>query len=184
MNNKISVFFLIALFAVAAIGSVKAGIYKSMDEEGNVVYTDQPPPDGAEEVHVPPPTTYSPPTSHKAPPAASSRPKPKGFQGYDSVSITSPEDESTVRDAAGKLVLSVATVPNLQSGHKVRILMDSEQVAEEANNTFHFDNLDRGAHTFQAFVIDAQGRAVNLSDPITVYIHRPSALFRPKGGGK
>jgi hypothetical protein len=184
MRKKISVFLLSVPFILVATGTVEAGVYKSTDEEGNVVYTDQPPPEGATEVHVPPPTTYKPPAIHKAQPVTSPRPKPKASQGYESISITSPENEATIRDAAGKLVLTVSTVPALQSGHKIRILMDSEQKAEEASTTFHFDNLDRGGHTFQAFVIDAKGRAIDLSNPITVYVHRPSALFRPRGSAK
>jgi hypothetical protein len=183
MHKKISVFLLNVLFILVATGTVEAGVYKSTDENGNVVYTDQPPPDGAEEVYVPPPTTYKPPATHTAQPTPSPRPKPKAFQGYESVAITSPENETTIRDG-GNLTLVVSTVPALQSGHKIRILMDSKQQAEEAGYTFHFDNLERGSHTFQAFVIDAKGRAIGLSDPITVYVHRPSALFRPRGSAK
>lgn len=159
-----------------------AEVYKSTDAEGNVIYTDRPPSKDAEAVDIPPPTTYTPVKIPKAP-ATQSKPAPQGFKGYKSVRISSPEHDSTLTDPSGRLELTIAIEPGLQPDHKIRILMDSEQKAEQNSTSFIFENLNRGSHTFQAFVVDTMGRAIDLSEPITVHIHRPSVIFRKRSGG-
>lgn len=180
-TKRIRIALTLAFLVVAA--PLAAEIYKSTDAEGNVIYTDRPASKDAEAVDIPPPTTYTPVKILPTPAAAQSSPAPQVFKGYKSVRISTPENDSTLTDPSGRLELTVAVEPSLQTEHKVRILMDSDQIAEQNSTKFVFENLDRGTHTLQAFIIDAQGRAIDLAEPITIHVRRPSAIFRKRSGG-
>lgn len=151
-----------------------AGVYKWVDPDGTVHYSDKPQ-QGAEEVHVAPPQSYTP-----APlPTFTPRPEPpKAPAVYRQFSITSPEPDASFWDNTGALAVSFSLEPALQTerGHKLVVLLDGQAQAPVAGTSTTLENVERGSHTLQGQITDATGTVLISSPSITVHLHRQSVL--------
>jgi uncharacterized membrane protein YgcG len=164
--------------ATAAQGAV----YRWVDKDGNVVFSDRPQP-GAEEVRVPTPSLYEAP---RLPASAGSAPSaaPRGPR-YGRVAVTLPENDATIRDNTGQVRVEVQVVPALDSraGDRVVILLDDRvQGGPLATTRVTLAGVDRGTHTLQARVVDANGDELLASEPVTFHMHQASVLFRQGDG--
>ena len=165
--------------------SVQADVYKSVDENGEVMFSDQPTPN-AQRMKLPELPTY------KAPPVPgfSSSPKPApAASPYDSLKIVAPENDATIRDNQGVVRVQVALEPPLMSkqGHKIQFYLNGEPHGMPvATTSISFSNLDRGTYTLTTSVVDASGAVLMTSDPVVFHLHRESVLnpnsplFKPK----
>ncbi|VAW60224.1 hypothetical protein MNBD_GAMMA08-1321 [hydrothermal vent metagenome] len=176
MNTfKLSTIFL-SLLVISF--STFAGMYKWVDEDGNISYSDQPPFKGAEKLDAPALTSV-PPT--KAPKKAqqSAQKIDKNVTKYTYLKITSPESEATIRDNGGNFSLSFAVKPklNTKQGHYFTLNMDGKMVQDKFISTSaSLNNIDRGTHKISVAVNDKSGKVLRKSKPITVYLHRQSIL--------
>jgi hypothetical protein len=59
------------------------------------------------------------------------------------------------------------------------LLVDGTQSGESASGSFELSNLDRGSHSLTAQVLDDADEVVVSSTPVTVFLHRYSAI-KPK----
>ena len=155
----------------------QAAIYKIVDEEGNVHYSDQPAP-GAKKVDLPPPSVYTPPKLTS--PARSEAGQEEPRAAYDSLRILSPKNDEAVRSNNGDLSVSLAVKPRLKrrQGHRLVLLLDGKPV-EVKGTTHQFKNLDRGTHTLSARVEDRSGSSLIESDPVTFHLLRTSLFSNP-----
>jgi len=149
-------------------------IYRSVDEEGRVIFSDEPA-EGAKPVELPP-------TNTMGQPAAIPRPAPAEgtvtqFTGYDSVAIVQPADDESIVNTGGDFSVSVQTTPALQLAHSLRLLLDGAAYASSADGGFSLRNIDRGSHTLQVQVIDEGGAVLAESITFTVYVRRPGRRF-------
>lgn len=154
------------LFAATA----SAEVYRSVDEAGNVIYSDTPSP-GAELVDVQEVQTYtSPPV-----PASSYTPPPQEPAGpYAQLAIVSPANDESVRQNDGNVTVSVAVVPNLRGSDRLELYVDGQAVATGSSTTIALENLDRGTHQLQAVVKGPDGQARMNSEPVTFHLLRHS----------
>jgi hypothetical protein len=152
-----------------------AGVYKWVDPDGTVHYGDTPR-EGAEEIHVAPPQTYTP-----APlPSFSPRPEaPVPVPAYTRFELTAPADDGTVRDNTGAISVSFAVEPALkvEQGHRLVVLLDGQAGAPTLETTVTLENVDRGTHTLQGQIIDANGKVLITSSSIKVHLHRQSVMM-------
>ncbi|ROR34191.1 DUF4124 domain-containing protein [Inmirania thermothiophila] len=157
-----------------------AAVYKWTDAEGRVHYSDRPAP-GAEAVRLDPLSTFRAPAPARRPPTP---PAPQAAEGYRRVVIAAPEPEATIRDNEGRITVVVNLEPALREGHAVQILVDDRPQGAPARVTqFTLTNVDRGTHRIGARVLDGEGREVARAEPVTVYLHRESALLRRAAPG-
>jgi len=167
---------LLLLLMLGPAGHGLAAVYKWVDEQGNVIYSDQPRP-GAEQLKVPPVPTYSAPP---LPPRSSGAGAPKAeAPAYTHVSIVQPSHDSTVRNNAGVVVISALLEPPLRTdlGHKIVLSMDGTPIGEPGPSTaIQLSNVDRGTHTLQVSVVDDAGKVLVTSDPSTFHMRRVSIL--------
>lgn len=172
---------LLLLLLLGPAGPGLAAVYKWVDEQGNVVYSDQPRP-GAEQVKVPPVSTYPAPP---LPPRTAGADAPKApAPAYTQVSIVQPSHDSTVRNNAGVVVISALLEPPLRSdlGHQIVLSMDGEPVGEPGPTTaIQLSNVDRGTHTLQVSVVDDAGEVLASSEPSTFHMRRVS-IQHPQPG--
>jgi len=92
------------------------------------------------------------------------------------MTITSPAEDEAIRSNPGTVDVAVDLEPALFKGHKVRIYLDGTAAPEElAATTITLQNVDRGTHTLQASVVDAQGREQIRSPAITFHMLRVAA---------
>jgi hypothetical protein len=160
-----------ALLCVSLSASAAATLYKWVDEQGVVHYSDRPQP-GAEKIHVNAAQTYKAPpaptvdTSHKPTPAAS----------YSHVAIASPIAEQVFLNTAGSVPVAADVQPALSPGHQLWFLLDGSRVEglSPTSTSATLDNIDRGQHTLAAQVSDAAGNTLITSAPVTFYVRIPS----------
>lgn len=152
------------------------GIYKSVDDKGNVSYSDEPSP-GAVEIkkrEIPTMPSVVPEVDLES----DTDTEADDDALYSSIEIVNPEPESSVRDNAGNLSVSVALQPSLKETHSIMITLDGEEVANSRSPVFQFQNLDRGTHTLTAIIVNAEGNEVQRSSTITFTMQRHSELHR------
>ncbi len=186
------------LFVLASLVAVEsvADIYKSIDENGNTVYSDRPQP-GAEKVDLPPATTYSPPplppvlpkSTETAPAIGGELPIPKdgapALTAYAKLVIVEPALEATIWNTGGIVPVAVVLEPELDAakGHRIAVDFNGERLPAELtkNQEFTLTGVERGTHTLQAHVIDASGKKIISTGPITFYVKQGSALAPTRG---
>jgi len=153
-----------------------ADVYKWVDAEGHVHFTDDPNHPGAEKIHVAPPPTYTPPPLPKIVTSPEPRKQP-ATAGYATFAISSPENEATIWDNNGTLTVSVSLSPPLRQdlGHQLVYLLDGSEVGRSGNTTFTLSGIERGTHQLAVELEDDAGRVLQ-SDQITFYLHRRSLL--------
>lgn len=152
-------------------------VYKRVNPDGSVEYSDQPL-QGAEVMKVPKGSTFTMPettTSTAAP--ADSTAEETGVT-YDSLEITEPANDKTIRSNEGKVSALARVVPGLASNHRFRWRMDGEIVQDVNSPELRLNNIDRGSHTLQAEIVDADGKVVISSEIITFHLMR----YRIPGG--
>jgi hypothetical protein len=165
------------LLAGAATGSDDR-IYRSVDAEGRVVFSDQPPSDDAKPLELPPlmivePTVVVPPPR----PQRTERPQPP----YRTLAIVSPAHDEAVRSNVGDVAIRVRVEPALQPGHRLQLLLDGEVVdGSGTGGVFQLSNVHRGTHVAQARVVDGDGHVVKTSDAISFHMLQISVLTRPR----
>lgn len=160
-----------------------SAIYKTVDEDGNVVFTDVAPPDSTETVELSNTTSYTPPTSPSNAPLSvapgSSGPEDSRpiETSYQSLVINSPTQDEAIRDNAGNITVTVAVTPPLAPGHTIELIMDERRVGIAVTGKFSLRNVDRGTHTLSAHVLDADQAIVKQSASQVFHMLRFSALF-------
>ncbi len=164
----------IALSLMMVICISYADIYKWVDSQGNVHFSDTPHP-GAEKLNIPDAQTYSPPVPQSTEPEQltptnSDTHKPT----YTKIAITQPDNEATIRNNQGAIAVTAEVDPDLLPGDKVQLIFDGSPLGEpQTNLLFQLSGIYRGSHTIAVQVIDADGVAVETSEPITVFMFRP-----------
>ena len=160
---------MLALLVVIPVQA--AGIYKIVQPDGTVVYSDRPA-QGAEEVKLPELQTYTPPPSPAGLPNLDALRPPTDEAAYERFVIASPANDATLRDNGGNVSISLDLAPGLKPGHSVDIRMDGESLGKGAGTSITLTNVDRGSHTVQAVVVDADGQQVATTPSITFHLQR------------
>ncbi len=166
------ILLLVALLASAASAS---DIYKWVDEDGVIHFSDQPR-EGAERVTLQPANVVRPPVrpvQRTDEPAAA---QPEAPFRYEKLEVVSPAAEETLWNIEGVLNVSLALTPGLQEGHQVRVYHNGQpQIV--SGTSFQLQEVWRGVHNLQAEVIDANGQMVIRSQPNRFYVQQNTVAF-------
>ena len=157
--------------------SASAGLYKGLDEEGNVTYSDTPFENS--EMMTPPPITVieMPKAPTKAAPAedadtAAEKPENTEVAKYTEFKITAPTNGQTIWNAVD-LSVAVKMTPTLDAkhGHTVWLFMDGKPLVKKSRSPLmQIGRADRGEHKLQAQVRNKKGKVLKTSKAITVHI--------------
>lgn len=157
-----------------------AAIYKWVDSNGHVVFSDQPHP-GAQKVELPPISTFSDQGAAQKPATAttSSKAKKRPAAIYHNFVIVKPTAGETFWNNVGTLDVQLGlTPPELREGDKILINLDGKPQGKGITTPrFTLHNLDRGTHVLSASVVDGAGRTLITAPSVTFYLHKASALF-------
>ena len=170
---------LCSIFTTSAV----AEMYKWVDKEGNISYSDQPPFNGAEKLDAPALTTVAAPQLPVKKTTSTEKNTPdneKSFR-YTYLKITNPEHDATIRNNQGNFSISITIQPalNTKLGHYFGILLDGKTVQDKIFTTSaSLTNIDRGTHKVSVVVKNKQGQILHQSKGITVHLHRRSALHK------
>lgn len=173
------------LLLVFAAGAVAGQMWRWVDANGVVHYSDRPHP-GAERVDIAPAQSYTPPAIPAPRPDESEQPRDPGAP-YTRLSIVSPAEGETLWNIGGELNVELAIEPQLANGHQLRIFLDGNQVAgvPQGPSQFTIGEVFRGERQLRASVVDERGRELVSSATITFYVQQTSVLnpSRPRPGG-
>jgi hypothetical protein len=167
------------IFALLAAVPVSAEVFRTVEPDGTMLYTDRPTP-GAQTIEVPkgPPSGESPHLPSATP--DKSPPQPK-FKGYEKIEIVSPANDEDIRENTGNVMVSVALTPELQAKHKLVLFLDGNKVAEKADMSgFQLTNLDRGTHELRISAIDTKGKETARSTSFVFHLMRFAPKLAPK----
>lgn len=168
---------LLALALVILSAFAQAAVYKWVDANGQVQYSDEPYP-GAEEIRDLEVQTYEPPPP--PPPTPVEKPKKdKGkFTGYQAITIVSPAPEETIWENQGNVPVRISVSPSVRAdlGHRLVLLLDGKD-AGGGGDALTLGGIERGVHTVQAKVVDAGGGELASSDSVLFHLKRHTALL-------
>ncbi len=159
------------LCAAALAGNGRTTVYKWVDAQGVVHYSDQPHPN-AQKLEIQGAQTFSAlpvPSASSAPAAAESQPSSPA--GYDSCSMAQPTDQQMLMNVYQATAV-VQTSPGLRPGDQVHLFVDGKQI-QGSGTSFTFP-VNRGQHSVQAVIEDTTGQIVCETSSVTFYVHQPS----------
>ena len=169
---RFKIFTILVLLAVAA----SAEVYRSVDEQGNVTFTDKPGP-GAEPIEIKEAQTVRIPPA----PDIDYSPKKEPEKPYTEVTILSPQNDQAIRDDAGSVTVNVGVKPGLQPADNMVLFLDGKEIMLGKAMAKAFSGLDRGTHTVRAAVKDANGKVQQSSSTVSFHLLRNSVLNRNRG---
>ena len=185
------------------LSGVYAAVYKGVDANGNVTYSDTPS-NGAIEI-APSAVNEVPSTLEgeaKGVPAKSNEAsqdqknlpmldKTKETvltpetntsaqaKNYALFAIEKPRDQETIQNQP-TFTVEMKIDPVLKPGDKIQLILDGKPVGQpEANMQIDLVNVSRGTHHLYAVLIDERNTVVRRSNEITIFVHRASILNPP-----
>ncbi|HEY3486492.1 MAG TPA: DUF4124 domain-containing protein [Gammaproteobacteria bacterium] len=152
---------------------LRAEIYQTTDEDGNIVYTDVPPIEGAPEVKLSPINTTAAPPDLPRPstePGQAAAPEHK----YEKLEVVAPPDNQTIFIATEAINIQVSLSPNLNraENHRLEILWN-DQVLTQNQYSHTVTETERGSYVILARVVDKNDQVLISSKPVTVHIKKP-----------
>lgn len=169
----------LALFAgivTLAAFPLSAEVYRQVDAQGNVTYTDEPV-EGtqAEKIKVKPVTTVTlpKPEAVREPERLREKVEQEGSV-YDSVSFLAPGDDEAFHSGSGDIEFRVTSSPGLRNSHKYEVTLDGQPVGQSTSGSVMVRNVFRGTHDAGVNIVDSNGVTVKSGETITFTIHRPS----------
>ncbi len=147
--------------------SVTGGIYKWVDDEGKIHYSDKEV-KGAEQVELPKAVTYTPTTPNIA--TESEEESQKAF-AYTEITIVKPEMNETIRNNNGDVVVTMDLKPALRAGDSITLFLDGDEKVKGLTQTsVTLSKLDRGSHTLRASVFNKDGVALISSGSVIFHL--------------
>lgn len=166
------VFLLLSL--CASLPGYAQEIYKVVNEDGSVTYTDKPAvnaepielgPDNRMSLPSPAPQVSLPSSTNTA------QKKPE-----TTIKVVSPKPEATVRNNAGNMTIA-ANVQRPDKQGKFKLFINDQLVMEQPSAVFKLQGINRGAHTFYITHTDNTGKTLASTSPQTFYLHQASRLI-------
>lgn len=168
---------LITALAIA-IGVSAQQIYRTVDENGKVVFTDAPPAKASstEAVDIRHINTTPGLKTEQRNKAASSAPQApsKAALVEQEVRITQPKQEETIPNGPGNFSVAVKVKPKLRSNQSLQLFIDGVPYNQpQRAATWSLTNIFRGQHELTVGIVESDGEANVMSPPVTVYVQRP-----------
>ncbi|MFT6958001.1 MAG: hypothetical protein ACJAYC_003017 [Halieaceae bacterium] len=169
MTRTLSLLGLIIAF------SASAQVYRTTDENGNAIFTDNPQHGDAEQITINPTNTTPATKVRAATTVAESRLDQETPAVADyRVKVTSPEEGSTIPMGTGSFTVIASVSPSLEDGETLQLLMNGTANGEPQNqNSWNLVNVRRGEHSITVARYDADGNVQASSEAVHVLVLRP-----------
>lgn len=176
---------LIAAFVVAAATPAAAqDIYKFVDENGNLVYTDRPPTPESEPIALRALSVVETPTFAGSRPTTQSEDESEGpslnelRRRYRDFRLVSPAPDQNFWGTGQVATVAWDTSAPLGDGVSVVFYLNGEAVSEPTRQaTFNTPPMDRGAHQARADLVTNDNRVIATAGPTTFHIKQNSRLI-------
>lgn len=145
--------------------TVNADVYRSVNKQGNVSFSDTAS-DNAEKIELQPSYTYNPPViPDLADDESASEPVEMAIPDYALV-IISPGQNEALRENAGNITINSSITPELNIDREDKLVFSLDgQLKSEAQiaTNYTFTNVDRGSHIAVVSVVDKTGKIIKSS---------------------
>lgn len=167
-----------ALFLMLALATGGAEVYRWVDANGQVHFSDRAGP-GAERVVVTVPQAATPDVS-----------QPRGTFGgtagdaepairYRSLTIANPRQDEVLWNIEGQLEVEAAVQPELVPGHILRFYLDGRMTPAPPGTTrVQLSEVFRGEHSLRVEVVNEAGQSL-VSSPAVRFFVRQTSLANP-----
>ena len=164
------------LMSLACSVALATTVYRWVEEQGVVHYSDQPHPN-ADKIQVHAAQTYKPGAVETGATAAGGAQSSAAPAPYRGCAIVQPGDDQAYTNI-DSLTVVVQTDPALHTGDRVYVTVDGQALNGGAPTgpQFVLSPVDRGTHTAQAQVKDASGAVQCQTPPVTFEVHQNSLL--------
>jgi hypothetical protein len=166
----------LALGLLTALSVQAAVIYRWVDADGIVHYSDQQQP-GAERIVTSAPNTSAAGPRGTAMPSQAVKKAPNGsLSSYSEFTITSPQPDQTFlsNEAVG---VHLNLNPGLQAGHSIVWHVNGKQLDDQQNAvSFTLSGLDRGSYSVMATITDQQTGETESSNSVTFFVRQTGGL--------
>lgn len=154
-------------------------IYKTVDENGNVVYSDTNPDGDGErvtlrELSVVKPGNLETPQAGEETAAAAAR-EQSSEAAEVGLRILSPEPEETIWNTAYVLSVQVGVTGALPEGAQLAYIVDGEVKQTTRSTSVQLSEVFRGEHTLSVELRGGSGRVLSSAGPVTFYMRQGSA---------
>jgi hypothetical protein len=168
--KRTRLFFTLLSLSVACYAV--AEVYRVIDENGTVTYTDNPP-------------AGDPSVESVKLPAINTQPAPNipvtvkkvdaEVTNYQAITIVAPAQGATIPPGHQDVTVKMALTPPLQDGHQIQFLFNGQHHGPlTTSTTINIDSLVRGEHSIKAQVLDSENNIIGQSNNITIYVKRHS----------
>jgi hypothetical protein len=168
--------FLFTLMPVACTvaASATATVYKWVDENGVVHFSDQPH-ENAEKVQLKAPQTYTAPKTPVGPSQSPRQAPSKPAPAYQSCAISEPANDQMFMNT-DTVTAGVTVQPAVRPGDTAIVTLDGQRVpgVPASGGQFTISPVDRGTHSIQMTVQDPSGATVCTSPAVTFHVQQPS----------
>ncbi len=156
-----------------------AAIYQSTDQDGNIIYADEPIGNNSRllDIGTDKPTSTSSEESiqqNKSAQTSSIENTSLPHQDYVTFEVLSPKNQETVQNQT-VIPIKVKIEPQLQAGDVLQIFVDDQAWGTPSPSTdLTLNNLGRGSHIIYIVIYDKKHVMVKKSFPITIFVHLAS----------
>ncbi len=171
---------LATLLLALAITSLPAtsAIYKSLDADGNTVFSDAPLDKDDEEIALPPINTlpaFTPPANTQAPVNKTPPSEP-----LYTLAFSYPQHDQAIRNNAGNLTITLSLAPAIDGKNTLLVVtLDGREIARGVNTHIPLNNIPRGTHTLAAHIENADGHKLAEADSVQFHLLRVNNAGSP-----
>lgn len=163
-------FIVLLLLLLSICPTLAAEVYRWVDEDGVVHYTDKSPDASAEPADLPALQPYQPRSAPSREDGENAHAAVGGTPDYQ-LRIASPAQDQVIRSPQPAQTVSAAVKPPLAKGHGLRFVFDGQDVNEQPTRSasIQIPAVYRGTHTLSVSVVDGNGKELKRSDTVTFH---------------
>jgi hypothetical protein len=175
MNTRVLLLGCLLALSVQA-QETKRELWKWKDANGVTQYSDRPVP-GATKVEMYTSSPAQPAAARPTSPAATPKPGTPAAVQYQSLEIWQPENGESFFGADATVNVRMRSEPSLASGDRLLLYLDGKLV-EGGSTSYEYTlaNLERGAHSLAAVILDDKGNEKIRSQPRVFHIRLPTTV--------
>lgn len=183
MNYRTLLMILFAFSLVITASELAAQVYKVVDKDGNVTFTDRPPADDAIPMDLPPISVIETPDYGATPGAANNDPAvdAEGEEvslrslrnTYRGFAIVSPQQEDSLWGPDGPVSIVWSAPAALKEGMQVTISLNGNKQKPTTDRMIVVTDLPRGEFIISAVLTDSRNRTIATAAPVTFFVRQP-----------
>lgn len=169
MNKLVTLSLLAVLFSSLNSAALADQIFKVINSDGSVSYSDQPPTEGASEEVALPDIFIFPPVAVPSP-ASTSNNSSAEAQAKE-IRIHTPLDEAVLHGSDNRLSIRVSVTPTIAEDESLQLIHNGNPYGpEQSSAQWNLARLNPGTQKFSVQLVDTSGRVLSQSTTITVYV--------------